>query len=73
MYKIKKFIETYNKGEFINIDFIVAIKKSEFSYDVRVCDGQWYELGDYQEAENLFEYLKNQVVAEFEPQNHVYD
>lgn len=72
MFKLKKFIETINGG-FINIDYIVAIKKSEFSYNVRMCDGLWYELNNYVEAENLFEYLKGQIAAEFEPQNHIYD
>lgn len=71
MWKVKRFIET-TYGSFINIDFITSFKK-DMGYFITLCDGQHYELNDYKEAENLFEYLKGQVIDEFEPRNHVYD
>ena len=56
---MKKFIETSTEGKFINIDFIVSFKKSWDGYFVTMCNGSSYELGDYKEAEMLFEYLKS--------------
>ncbi len=73
MFEVKKFIETSTENEFINIDYIVSIKKGLYGYYVTTCDGNSYELGDFKEAENLFEYLKKQTVAKFKPTNRVYE
>lgn len=72
MFKLKKFIETINGG-FINIDYITRFEKGLYGYYVTLCDGETYEFNNCVEAENLFKYLKCQIAAEFEPQNHVYD
>lgn len=56
---ITKFIKTTYDHEFINVDFIVAIKK-DYGYHVKMCDGLWYEIDDYEEGKRLYEYLRNQ-------------
>lgn len=61
--KIKKFLETYEGNMFINIDYIVSIRKNFCrEFWVTMCDGKSYQINDYCEAEKLFNYIKNQTI-----------
>lgn len=61
--KLKKFINTYQEDEFINIDFIVAIYRDSCGwYGVRTSDGKSYIINDIKEAKALFRYLKSQEI-----------
>lgn len=57
--KIKKFINTYNETEFVNIDFIVSIRTGSYGYYVKTCDGNEHLINDLDEGKILFTYLKS--------------